>query len=166
MKNTLKIKYFGVPLIEFNGQPIKFPMKKLEALIFYVGYYKKAERTELVNLLWCDKDEQTGRKNLRNALYKLKSAVEIELLEFINDQVMTLNTSFEIETDLPKDTDSVSEKSLKLDFLRDFHVKNAENLDEWISLKRNQYQSLYSDWLVEKYQYHVTLENVKEEKSI
>lgn len=164
MKNTLKIKYFGVPLIEFNGQPIKFPMKKLEALIFYVGYYKKAERTELVNLLWCDKDEQTGRKNLRNALYKLKSAVEIELLEFINDQVMTLNTSFEIETDLPKDTDSVSEKSLKLDFLRDFHVKNAENLDEWISLKRNQYQSLYSDWLVEKYQYHVTLENVKEEK--
>jgi hypothetical protein len=42
MKNTLKIKYFGVPTIEYNGVPIKFPMKKLEALVFYVGYYKKS----------------------------------------------------------------------------------------------------------------------------
>lgn len=164
MKNKLKIKYFGVPQIEYNGQPVKFPMKKLEALIYYLGYYKKAERTELVNLLWCDKDEQTGRKNLRNALYKLKSFVAVELLEFINDQVLTLSSTLEIETDLPADTEVVSEKTLKLDFLRDFHVKNAENLDEWISLKRNHYQAFYSEWLVEKYQYHVTLEDIKAEK--
>ncbi len=81
-KNTLTIKYFGVPAIEYNEQPIKFPMKKLEALIYYVGYYKKADRTELVNLLWCDKNEQTGRKNLRNALYKLRSFVSYEIIEF------------------------------------------------------------------------------------
>jgi len=163
-KNTLRIKYFGVPVIEYNGEPIKFPMKKLEALIFYVGYYKKAERTELVNLLWCDKGEQIGRKNLRNALYKLKSHVPVELLEFINDQVVTLNSSLEVQTDLPSDTENLSEKVLKLDFLRDFHVKNAEALDEWISLKRNQYATFYSDWLAEKYQYHNTLEDIKEEK--
>lgn len=164
MKNTLKIKYFGVPTIEYNNVPIKFPMKKLEALVFYVAYYKKAERTELVNLLWCNKGEQTGRKNLRNALYKLKSFVDIELIEFINDQVITLNSTLELLTDLPSETDTVSEKTLKLDFLKDFHVKNAEALDEWISMKRNQYQSFYSDWLVEKYQYYLTLEDIKRKK--
>jgi DNA-binding SARP family transcriptional activator len=128
------------------------------------GIIKKAERTELVNLLWCDKSEQTGRKNLRNALYKLKSFVDIELIEFINDQVITLNGALDITTDLPTDAEEVSEKTLKLDFLRDFHVRNAEALDEWITMKRNQYQSFYSDWLVEKYQYHLTLEDSKQEK--
>lgn len=163
-KNILKIKYFGVPVIEYNGEPVKFPMKKLEALIFYVGYYKKAERTELVNLLWCDKSEQTGRKNLRNALYKLKSYVAVELIEFINEQVIGLNSKLDIQTDLPSDTEDLSEKVLKLDFLRDFQVKNAEALDEWISVKRNQYKMFYSDWLAEKYQYHVTLEDTDKEK--
>ncbi|MBN2898737.1 MAG: AAA family ATPase [Clostridia bacterium] len=164
MENTLKIKYFGVPTIEYNNVPIKFPMKKLEALVFYVGYYKKAERTELVNLLWCDKGEQTGRKNLRNALYKLKSFVDVDLIEFINDQVITINSELKLITDLPSDAETLSEKVLKLDFLRDFHVKNAEEFDDWITMKRNQYQGFYSDWLVEKYQYHLTLEDVREEK--
>jgi DNA-binding SARP family transcriptional activator len=163
-KNKLKIKYFGVPTIEYNDTPIKFPIKKLEALIFYVGYYKKAERTELVNLLWCDKGEQTGRKNLRNALYKLKSSVDVEIIEFINDQIITLHGDLEVETDLPNDTETLSEKVLKLDFLNGFQVRNGENFDEWISLKRDQYQSFYNDWLLEKYQYHQTLEDIKQEK--
>lgn len=163
-ENKLKIKYFGVPTIEYNGTPVKFPIKKLEALIFYVGYYKKAERTELVNLLWCDKGEQTGRKNLRNALYKLKSSVDVDLIEFINDQIITLHRDLNVETDLPNDTDTLSEKVLKLDFLNGFQVRNGENFDEWISLKRDQYQSFYNDWLLEKYQYHQTLEDIKQEK--
>ena len=76
----LKAVLLQTPDIELDGEPVSFPFRRAEALLYYMLVQRSATRQELVSLLWEDCDEATGLKNLRNTLYSLKKTLGGEFL--------------------------------------------------------------------------------------
>ena len=72
--DVISVKLLGTPSVKLNGKLISFPYKKSEALFYYVIINKKVSRDEAINVFWSESGEETGRKNLRDALYKIKTS--------------------------------------------------------------------------------------------
>ena len=66
---------FGEPFAEIFGERVKIPLRKAEAVLFYIFLERRAPREALKLLFWGDKDEEQASGNLRNALYLLRRAL-------------------------------------------------------------------------------------------
>ena len=72
---TIRIKLFGVPHVERDGERIFFPYNKINAMIYYLAVNETIPRTEIAGLLWPDEEEAIAKKNLRNAIYQAKRCI-------------------------------------------------------------------------------------------
>ena len=70
--SKISCKLFGVPQIMKDGQSVFLPYAKINALLYYMLINKVVSRTEIAGLLWPDENEETAKKNLRNAVYQTK----------------------------------------------------------------------------------------------
>ena len=73
-------KLFGTPTIMKDHEEVIFPYNKVKALFYYLLVNKKCSRDELAGLLWPDEEENIAKKNLRNAIYKIKKTFGEEVL--------------------------------------------------------------------------------------
>lgn len=62
----LKVTMLQTPSITLDGVPVSLPFKRADALLYYMMVQRSATRQELIALLWENRDEATGLKNLRN----------------------------------------------------------------------------------------------------
>ena len=67
-----KINVIGTPSIEIDGKSLRLPVKKAEAMIYYLAVEKTASREKLASLFWGTKDGGSAYNNFRNVLYLLK----------------------------------------------------------------------------------------------
>ncbi|MFA9423789.1 MAG: BTAD domain-containing putative transcriptional regulator, partial [Sedimentibacter sp.] len=136
------VKLLGNPSVEFNNKKIAFPYKKSEALFYYVCINKRVPRQEAINMFWADSNEETGRKNLRDAIYKIKTSIfpaiftpSKSIIEFSNDITVEI------------DTDNITILNSRImysgDFLMNFLVKNCCNFDNWLLEKRSFFKDIY-----------------------
>ena len=147
--DVVSVKMLGNPSVNFNKIKVSFPYKKAEALFYYVCINKKVAREEAINIFWADTDETTGRKNLRDAIYKIKSSTcdtiftpSKSIIEF-SDMI-----SMEIDTDI---IDVSNARNLyNGDFLLNFSVKNCYNFENWVSEKRDFFKEIYIQSIYEK----------------
>jgi len=96
-----------------------------------------------VDLLWSDIDEKTGKKNLRNALYQIRKAFDLDIVISPQRTIVMINPEIEIHTDFE---DFEQEGNIKLysgEFLKGLIVKDAIKIEEWILIKREYYKELY-----------------------
>jgi len=140
--DIVSVKLLGNPIAKFNNNKISFPYKKAEALFYYVCINKRVPREEAINILWADSDETIGRKNLRDAIYKIKTNVSDKLftssksvIEFSNDVL--------IERDIDEITVSNAQNIYSGDFLLNFSVKNCSDFENWKFEKKNYYKDIY-----------------------
>lgn len=138
----ISIKLLGNPSVKLNNNKIIFPYKKAEALFYYVCINKKVSREEAVNMFWSDLNEETARKNLRDAIYKIKTST--------NENIFSPSKSvieFSNEIIIEMDTDNINESNAvnlyKGEFLINFSVKNCYEFESWIEEKRNHYKDIY-----------------------
>ncbi|MTK11654.1 MAG: serine/threonine protein kinase, partial [Clostridiaceae bacterium] len=97
----IHVRLLGCFIVTLNGKNVSFPYSKVQALFCYLVVKKQATREELSGLLWPDMEENVARKNLRNAIYKLKKSFgDEEILSFSNKSIITLNPNINIETDV------------------------------------------------------------------
>lgn len=142
---SINVKLFGSRSILNNGHDVVFPYKKAEALFYYLVVNNSASRDELVNMLWGEIDEDTAKKNLRNAVYIIKKLFDQEVIISPQRSVVMLNPYIQLKTDL-QDFSSDDENLLvdlySGDFLEGFVVKDAEVFDGWILSKRAYYRNI------------------------
>ncbi|MDO9544925.1 MAG: hypothetical protein Q7J00_07050, partial [Synergistaceae bacterium] len=69
---SIKIQIIGTPSIEVDGEILHLPLKKAEAMIYYLAIEGRSDREKLTWLLWGAKDESSAHNNFRNALYLLR----------------------------------------------------------------------------------------------
>lgn len=140
--DVLSVKLLGSPYVKLNNTNITFPYKKSEALFYYVCINKKITREEAINMFWGDSSEETGRKNLRDAIYKIKTSIN-ENIFTPSKSIIEFSSDFIFETD----TDNISESNaLNLyggEFLFNFSVKNCYDFENWVQDKRNYYKEIY-----------------------
>ena len=75
---TLEIRLLGGFEVSLGGEPVSgFESQNVRALMAYLACHRGRElpRAQLASLLWSDQDEPTALRNLRQALYNLRTAL-------------------------------------------------------------------------------------------
>lgn len=140
-KNTLTVRFFTNPGVSRGSRKIEFPTRKAEALFYYLTVRKEASRDELAALLWPESDETTAKKNLRDALYKIKKCVGPHFLDTQHKQSVAINPAAAFTTDLGDNPENHDLISLSGDFLQGFLVRDAEPFSQWQRLQAGYYRN-------------------------
>lgn len=141
--NQLTVQLLGEPIVKFNGEKIYFPYKKAEGLFYYVCVNKHVSREDAINIFWADNDEQAARKNLRDAIYKIKKAICDDIFLSNSKSVIEFNTDINIEIDTDNLTTTDILNVYRGHFLQNFMIKNCYDYENWLSEKRNDYKNIY-----------------------
>ncbi|WP_312702114.1 BTAD domain-containing putative transcriptional regulator [Sedimentibacter sp.] len=140
--DVISVKLLGTPSVKLNGKLISFPYKKSEALFYYVIINKKVSREEAINVFWSESGEETGRKNLRDALYKIKTSTSENI--FSNSKsIIEFSYDLAIESDVDNITEENAVNLYDGDFLFNFSVKNCYDFESWMQEKRDYYKEIY-----------------------
>lgn len=97
----LKLRLFGVPQFEFQGQPVEGLRRKALALAAYLALNDRAHTREaLAALFWPDQDEEHSRMSLRSNLYNLTSLAPVNWLDADRQTVRIKFDSIDIDARL------------------------------------------------------------------
>jgi DNA-binding SARP family transcriptional activator len=143
---SVKIKVFGTPEIWVDGNKIELPFKKAEGIVYYLAVEKKTTRDTLVNLFWCDVQDDIAKKNLRNAFYMIRKAMGLDLFSMPNRTFVELSRDVTIDFDYQRFIDN-DVNAFQGEFLDGFMVKDAENFDTWAVQTKEQSRERYISWL-------------------
>lgn len=142
LMDFVHIKVFGTPEIWVNQRKIEMPFKKAEGIVYYLATEKKTTRDTLVNLFWCDVQDDIAKKNLRNAFYMIRKTMGLDLFSMPNRSFVELTNAITLTIDF--DTCRSGEvETLPGEFLEGFIVKDAENFDIWAVQTREQLKEEY-----------------------
>ncbi|MCK8060991.1 MULTISPECIES: BTAD domain-containing putative transcriptional regulator [unclassified Fusibacter] len=133
----IRVTVFGEPGVYLNNQQVRFPFKKAEGLFYYMAIHKEVTRERLIHLFWADLEDQSAKKNLRNALYIIKTLFGPGI--FITQTRQTISINEEL-IDVETKVDGSKYLSLSGEFLHNFHVKEADFFDEWVMYERDKYR--------------------------
>ena len=140
--NILSVNLLGRTSVKFNGNKISFPYKRSEALFYYLCVNKRVSRDEAVNIFWAGSTEEKARKNLRDALYKIKSSISENIFP-PSKAVIEFSDEFIIETDVDTIDELNAVSTYTGDFLSDFTLKNCYEFENWMLEKRDLYKEIY-----------------------
>ena len=137
-------KMFGNFYATVDKKEILFPYSKIQALFCYLLINKHDTREHLANLLWTDEEEGVAKKNLRNAVYKIRKCFGIPVLISPQKSVILLNPDVKIETDVNKFLVDENETDIyDGEFLQGFCPKNAANFEKWMMDTKENFENMY-----------------------
>lgn len=131
-----RVTLLGTPCVYRDGKEIHFPYRKAKGIFYYLCVEKQTSRDELVSLFWGACDENTGRKNLRQALFQIRRCVgdEVIVLQGRNDLKMNERFGLKVDWDAP-DAEFALSRGRFLDF---FYLKECPEFEDWVEQKREQ----------------------------
>jgi DNA-binding SARP family transcriptional activator len=148
------VKFMGNPELYVEENKIYVQQDKLKAVLFYLMFNVSCTRDELIYKFWPDYSESNAKRNLRNAIYKLKKILSEHDL---NDMILTKGNSYvEINNNycFIKDIEMITKERNEADllnlnefiFLENLSLSNSIGFDEWL---RN-IRVVFEDLLIEK----------------
>ncbi len=160
------INMLGIPTVKYNNQEIHFPYKKAAGLFYYMCICKKSTREELINIFWADSSEKSARKNLRDALYKIRKTFNYDVLISPIKSVIELNNNCLFIIDTDNITASNTLDIYKGDFLEGFNIKNCYEFESWMLEKRDNFKSIYIKSIHNKLHEMVNIGDMKKIESL
>ena len=93
-ERKVEIRLLGPPDVSVDGKPVLIKRRLNRALLFYLAAQQySVSREELCALFWPEESEQAARKNLREALSRIRTEVGINQLVITDGEQVSLNTS-------------------------------------------------------------------------
>ncbi|WP_053955846.1 AAA family ATPase [Inediibacterium massiliense] len=158
--NDIYVKLLGIPSVIQNEKSITFPFKKAEALFYYLLVYGKSTRDILVNLLWGEVDDKTAKKNLRQTMYKIRKTFSMDIIISPKKSIVMLNPDIKIKADLYDFLRDQHKVEGYEEFLKGFHVKDAEEFQTWACQYDSYVKELYMKRLMEKIEESISNEEI------
>ncbi len=146
------------PKITADGEPVTLPFKKAEGLLYYLAVKKIVSREQAAALFWASAKEQTAKKNLRHALYIIRKTFQEDVIISPQKQLLSLNPEITYRIDYDEFLKNDRPELYHGEFLQGFHVKNAEEFEEWLALERISLRDVY---LRKLYERMIALEGTK-----
>ena len=151
---SVKIKIMGSPSINVDGERLNLPLKKAEAIIYYLALEGKSEREKLTYLLWDSKDELSAQNNFRNALYLLKRYLPRDFLLSDRRYVWLANAGSDLEQiQLLKNTSNIIQPDICEELLKNFNIPDNNEFNEWLFSAR----SRIKEEIIESLRVRITL---------
>jgi DNA-binding SARP family transcriptional activator len=130
-----------------EGEPVRFPFRKLEALTYLLVLEGSLGRERLATLLWGEREEATARRNLRNALYLLARLLPEGAL-LVDRRAVRFDPSLELTRDwddLERIPSLPGEELPRLGrpLLEEFALEDAPAFEEWLLARREEADRLY-----------------------
>ena len=144
-KMNVYVELLGYPSVTLDGCAVSFPYKKAEALFYYILLVKRAPRENLIGIFWGDFNDKTAKKNLRDALYKIKKSFGFEVLLSPHKHEILINPNVRFVIDIEDFEQNSNIHLYKDDFLKDFFIKDCYDFEEWVNQLRNEYRQKYMD---------------------
>ena len=144
--SKIECRLFGVPQIVKDGQPIFFPYAKISALLYYLLVAKVVSRDEIAGLLWPNENDETAKRNLRNAIYQAKKTVGEDIITSPKKSILVLNEALEIDVDAERFLQQ-PQKYLHLyvgEFLQGVFLKDSDPFEHWLVKMRGFYKEKFS----------------------
>ena len=139
----LKICLLQVPRIWLDGKEVSFPLRRADALLFYLVCTKTATREEVVSLLWDKLDVETGRRNLRNLLYVIRKHLGIPMVITTQKNKLSLDPELKIDCDYLRFMEQGDYMAIHGPFLNGFGIKDSCAFDEWVDQTRERVHKQY-----------------------
>ncbi|WFA09080.1 BTAD domain-containing putative transcriptional regulator [Tissierella sp. Yu-01] len=152
---TINVKYLGIPSIKINNRIIELPFSKAESIIYALLYDKVFNREALCDLLWSDMDEQSAKKNLRNATYIIRKNTIDDLILSPKRSLLKINDYYDVISDVdvinnfnPCDIVNINSINQFLNvydglFLEDLKNKSTPGFEEWVEPRSAKINSTY-----------------------
>lgn len=148
----IEVHFLGQPAVFVDGSRLCISQKKVEAMLLYILFNGSCTRDELAAVFWCDCDEESARRNLRNGLYKIRNLLGKDFLLTGGKSYVNLNPIYEIERDVDLFVAQNSgQKILELKnlcFLDRYYLKNCLEFEEWIRSIRSTYERILTEKLL------------------
>ncbi len=143
--DLINVHIIGPPYVEWKDARVNFPYKKAEALFYYLCVQKSAGRDQIVQILWDESTEASGRKNLREAIYQIRKLFGNDILVTEGNHTVSLNPQYLPKIDWDSlNSDTVLECSHNV-VLEHFYVKHSYAFEEWMNTLREQFTQLYAE---------------------
>lgn len=98
--DVIDVKFFGIPSVTIDSSSVEFPFTKAESIFYLLIYEKTISREVLSNLLWGDMDEQSAKKNLRNAIYIIRKNTFDDIILSPKRSILQINEKYKIISDV------------------------------------------------------------------
>lgn len=147
---VIEISFLGFPKVFVDKKRIYFPYKKAEALFYYLYFEKSSLRNNLTEMFWSDFDDESARKNLRDAIYNIKKTFGFDILISPRQTSITFNNKYEVKSDIDGFSKDSALNLYKGDFLEGFLVKDCYSFEEWLREKREYYKGIYIEAIKNK----------------
>lgn len=145
---SIIIKVIGAPSIEIDGKKLQLPLKKAEAIVYYLAIEGDASREKLASIFWAAKDENAAQNNFRNAFYLLKQYFHSEHIKSDRRHVMMTNVRCDLDI-INKicDIDNSLPQSLSDELLKDFDITDCADFSNWLLIARSRYKKCVTEKL-------------------
>lgn len=156
----INVQLLGSPIVEYNERIVHFPYKKSEGLFYFICFNKSITRDEAINIFWADNNEKTAKKNLRDALYKIKKSL-VEDIFTVSKSRIELNEKINITVDIDDISTSNIINAYKGDFLDNFYIKDCYEFENWVFEKRADIKNIYIKSIENKVNELVSIKDYK-----
>ena len=152
----LELQLLGQFNLRLNGHPIDLPSRPAQSLLAYLALRPGTayRRERLAGLLWPDATEVNARRYLRQALWRIRKALELAERDYFiaDDLTIAFDADADFELDVAQLERDVSAATTTDDLLRNVEVYHGELLpgfyDEWVQPERERLQAAYEHKLV------------------
>lgn len=141
-----------VPRIWLDGKELTFPLRRAEALVFYLVCNRTATREEIISLLWDQIDTESGRRNLRNLLYVIKKTMGTDFIISTQKTKLSLNPDIRVDCDYLRFMECGDYMAMHGPFLSGFGLRDSCAFDEWVDHTRARIQTQYLAYLTQQVQ--------------
>lgn len=148
-----RLNALGPPQVQGDlSAPITQPRQL--ALLAYLVLARprgRHSRDTLIALLWPESDPASGRQGLRNALYRLRTALGDDAIRTVGEGFvetapgMTDSDVFAFERAVAESRWAEAREAYQGEFLRGFHVSDAPDFERWIDDERARLTALAID---------------------
>ncbi|HEX9705191.1 MAG TPA: AAA family ATPase [Gemmatimonadales bacterium] len=153
---SLELRCFGPPTARLDGRepPREVLWKKHLALLVYLALSpgRRRSRDHLLTLLWGDQPDGRARRNLNEAVLRLRKALGDDRLRSDAGALVLDDAGLEVDAlrlSAVAATDPEAAAALAAgDFLEGFHVEDSSDFDDWMSGERRRFHALAASTLV------------------
>lgn len=143
-QTAFDIRLLQTPSITLNGKPISIKLKKAEAAFYYLLLEKTVSRDTLASMIYGQETRELARRHLRDCIYSFNKALNLRVIVAKDRYSLELNPEYLFRCDIDDFLENADEvTAYQGPFLREFHVPESLEYEEWVEFNRTRFQEEY-----------------------